>query len=68
MKAALTVTFFATVCLICDTIAQGDIDATVNDALQSALFGDRPAPSVARFGSAGFWLKGLLFKFLFKSF
>lgn len=59
MKAALTVTFFATVCLICDTIAQGDIDATVNDALQSALFGGRPAPSVARFGSAGFWLKEL---------
>ncbi|XP_065940290.1 peroxidase-like protein [Magallana gigas] len=47
MTAALTVTFFATVCLICDTIAQGDIDATVNDALQSALFGGRPAPSVA---------------------
>lgn len=68
MKAALTVTFFATVCLICDTIAQGDIDVTVNDALQSALFGGRPTPSVARFGSAGFWLKGLLFKFLFKSF
>lgn len=42
MKAALTVTFFATVCLICDTIAQGDIDVTVNDALQSALFGGRP--------------------------
>lgn len=41
MKAALTVTFFATVCLICDTIAQGDIDATVNDALQSALFGSK---------------------------
>lgn len=63
MKAALTVTFFATVCLICDTIAQGDIDATVNDALQSALFGGRPAPSVG-----GFLAQRTLIKFLFKSF
>lgn len=52
MKGAPTVTFF--VCLVYETLAQGNIDAIVNDAVQSALFGGRPAPGVAGFGSAGF--------------
>lgn len=52
MKGALTVALF--VCLVFEIIAQGDIDAIVNDAVQSALFGGRRPPGVAGFASAGF--------------
>lgn len=50
MKASLLITF--SVCLVYETVAQGNIDAIVNDAVQSA-FGGGPAPGVAGFGPAG---------------
>lgn len=52
MKGALTVALF--VCLVFEIIAQRDIDAIVNDAVQSALFGGRRPPGVPGFASAGF--------------
>lgn len=50
MKASLLITF--SVCIVYETVGQGNIDAIVNDAVQSA-FGGGPAPGVAGFGPAG---------------
>lgn len=53
MKVSLLITF--SVCLVYEAAAQGNIDAIVNDAVQSA-FGGAPAPGapgVGGFGSAG---------------
>lgn len=53
MKVSLLITF--SVCLVYEIVAQGNIDAIVNDAVQSA-FGGAPAPvapGVGGFGPAG---------------
>lgn len=53
MKVSLLITF--SVCLVYETVAQGNIDAIVNDAVQSAFGGGAApaAPGVAGFGPAG---------------